>query len=74
MAFNSITASDAALEERIKKDLKGVENELERLAREKERLEADKQKLMKQLGELHKKRDEGDLLAMVYQQRRGGRK
>lgn len=71
MRFDSISASDRAMEDKLKKDLKNVEAEQERLKREQERLEGEKQQILKQLGELQKDRNPEDLLAMVYQQRRG---
>ena len=71
MRFDSFSRSENAQEEKLKKDLKNCEAEQERLRLEMERLEIEKQAILKQLTELRNEQNDEDLLALVYQQRRG---
>lgn len=73
MRFDSFSSSsERRLEDKLKRDLKNVENEQERLRLEIDRLEGEKQQILKQLSEIKSEHSEEDMLAMVYQQRRGG--
>ncbi len=73
MRFDSYSQSDKVLEEKLKKELKNTEQEIENHKHEIERCQAEKQKILKQLTELRNEKNEEDMLALVYQQRRGGR-
>ncbi|MBR1629193.1 MAG: hypothetical protein IJ679_08020 [Lachnospiraceae bacterium] len=73
MRFDSFSSSsERRLEDKLKRDLKNAENEQERLRLEIDRLEGEKQQILKQLSEIKSEHSEEDMLAMVYQQRRGG--
>ena len=71
MGYSSYSSSDQAQEDRIRKELKNVEVELERLRLETNRVNGEKQKLLDELKEINKRNDEENLLAKVYRQRRG---
>ena len=71
MGYSSYNSSDQAQEDRIRRELKNIEVELERLRLETDRVNGEKQKLLNELGEINRRNDEGNLLAKVYKQRRG---
>ena len=73
MDFDHLDASNA-IADRLKKDLSEIEYEEGRLQRELAHLEGKRQKILKQLAAFTDDRYEEDMLAKVYEQRRGGRR
>ena len=72
MNYDFLDARNAEAEQ-LKKDLKELEVEEDRLKREMEKLQGKKQLVLKKLCEFTDDRYEEDMLALVYQQRRGGK-
>ena len=66
--------SDRAAIDRLKKEYKDAETEIERLQREMDRLQGRKQQILTELGEYLDKQSEENMLAQVYEQRRHGSK
>lgn len=72
----SIIGLDSAMAtaEQLKKELKSLEAEEDRLKRELQHINDKKQSVLKKLSQYNDERYEEDMLAMVYEQRRSGKK
>lgn len=71
MNFTNLDASNAEAE-RLKYELKKIENEKERLEKELSELEGRRQAILDELGEFTDDKYEENMLALVYEQRRSG--